>query len=215
MQLYSFFNSSTSYRVRIAMALKGLDYTYHGVNIRIGEQSHEHYRQLNPSKGVPLLIDDAHDCQLNQSLAIIEYLNEQFPEPPLLPENVSLRAQVRAFAYGIACDMHPINNLRVLKYLQTQLNVSDEQKTQWYQHWIAEGFQAAEQTLAQRESTPFCFGNEPTLADICLVPQMANAERFGCDLSPYPRLNAVYQHCLQHPAFIAAQPNQQPDFQAA
>lgn len=214
MQLYSFFNSSTSYRVRIALALKGVAYDYHGINIRIGEQSASDYVQLNPSKGVPFLVDDEQDFQLNQSLAILDYLDARFPNPPLLPENPKLRAQIRAFAYGIACDMHPINNLRVLKYLQTQLNVSDEQKMQWYQHWIAEGFQAAEQTLAQHEPTPFCFGNEPTLADICLVPQMANAERFGCDLTPYPRLNAVYQHCLQQAAFQAASPEKQPDFQA-
>lgn len=214
MDLYSFFNSSTSYRVRIALALKGLDYQYHGVNIRIGEQSHEDYIKLNPAKGVPFLIDTQNDFQINQSLAIIEYLDECFPEPKLLPDDPKLRAEVRAFAYGIACDMHPINNLRVLKYLQTELNVSNEQKNQWYQHWIAEGFQAAEQILAKRPATSFCFGETPTLADVCLVPQMANAERFGCDLSPYPRLNAIYQHARKQAAFIAAQPENQPDFQA-
>ncbi len=210
MKLYNFFNSSTSYRVRIALALKGIDYAYEGVNIRIGEQGAEDYLKLNPAKGVPLWVDG--DFVLNQSLAIIDYLDQQHPEPPLLPQDAQLQAQIRAFAYGIACDVHPINNLRVLKYLTDTLQVSPEQKNAWYQHWVAEGLQAAERTLSRRPQSPYCFGEEPTLADICLIPQLANAERFGCDLSPYPNLLRVYRHCLAHPAFIAAEPSRQPDF---
>lgn len=209
MKLYNFFNSSTSYRVRIALALKNIDYTYEGINIRIGEQTSAGYLKLSPAKGVPLLADG--NFRLNQSLAIIEYLDQQYPEPPLLPQDTQLQAQIRAFAYGIACDIHPINNLRVLKYLTEQLGVSAEQKTAWYQHWVAEGLTAAERALP-KEITAYCFGDTPSLADVCLVPQMANAERFGCDLSPYPRLHNIYQYCLQQPEFILAQPNRQPDF---
>lgn len=209
MKLYNFFNSSTSYRVRIAMALKGIDYTYEGINIRVGEQATESYLKISPAKNVPLLVDG--DFRLNQSLAIIEYLDQQYPEPPLLPQDTKLQAQIRAFSYGIACDIHPINNLRVLKYLTEQLNVTDEQKTAWYQHWVAEGLTAAERALPQK-NTPYCFGDTPSLADVCLVPQMANAERFGCDLNPYPRLLEIYRYCLNQPAFIAAQPSLQPDY---
>lgn len=211
MKLYNFFNSSTSYRVRIALALKNLPYDYEGINIRIGEQADPAYLQLNPAKGVPLLVTDE-GWLLNQSLAIIEYLDQSHPAPPLLPQDLAEAARVRAFAYGIACDIHPVNNLRVLKYLTDVLQASVEQKSAWYRHWVAEGLQAAEQTLSRRPQTPYCFGNEPTLADICLVPQMANAERFGCDLSPYPNLLRVYRHCLAQPAFIAAEPGRQPDF---
>ncbi|KGQ52976.1 Stringent starvation protein A [Gallibacterium anatis] len=211
MKLYSFFNSSTSYRVRIALALKGLQYEYQGVNIRIGEQSTTEYKKLNPSKGVPLFVDDD-GFHLNQSLAIIEYLDTKYPNPALLPNDEKLKAQIRAFSYGISCDIHPINNLRILKYLTNQLHISDEQKTAWYKHWVAEGLTAAESTLNTRNKTPYCFGDTPSLADICLIPQIANAERFGCDLSPYPRLMEIYHLCIKHPAFTQAQPNQQPDF---
>lgn len=210
MQLYSFFNSSTSYRVRIALALKGLNYDYHGVNIRIGEQNDEAFQSINPSKSVPVLIDG--NFSLNQSLAILEYLDEQYPQPALLPTDSQLKAQVRAFAYGIACDIHPVNNLRVLSYLTNNLHVSDNDKQAWYQHWISEGLSAAELMLKNHPSTAYCFGDAPSLADVCLVPQIANAERFGCDLHDYPRLMKIYQHCLKHPAFIAAHPSQQPDF---
>lgn len=211
MKLYSFFNSSTSYRVRIALALKGVSYEYQGVNIRIGEQETADYIHLNPAKGVPLLIDDD-GFRLNQSLAIIEYLDACFPEPALLPKDIKLRAQVRAFAYGISCDIHPINNLRVLKYLKNQLGVTDQQKADWYKHWVAEGLSAAESILSAREKTPYCFGEQPSLADICLIPQIANAKRFGCDLSAYPRLMEVFEHSIKHPAFMQAQPEEQPDF---
>ncbi|MGR7920607.1 maleylacetoacetate isomerase [Zobellella denitrificans] len=213
MQLYSFFNSSTSYRVRIALALKGLDYDYKGINIRVGEQRADDYRALNPSQGVPLLVEDD-GTALSQSMAIIDYLDETHPEPRLLPAEPRARARVLELANAIACDMHPVNNLRILGYLKNRLEVSEEQKNDWYRHWIAEGFGAVEALLERYGHGPYCFGEVPTLADCCLVPQVANAERMGCDLSAYPRVMAVYQHCQRQPAFQQAAPSRQPDFTA-
>ncbi|ATG74573.1 maleylacetoacetate isomerase [Zobellella denitrificans] len=213
MQLYSFFNSSTSYRVRIALALKGLDYDYKGINIRVGEQRADDYRALNPSQGVPLLVEDD-GTALSQSMAIIDYLDETHPEPRLLPAEPRARARVLELANAIACDMHPVNNLRILGYLKNRLEVSEEQKNDWYRHWIAEGFGAVEALLERYGHGPYCFGEAPTLADCCLVPQVANAERMGCDLSAYPRVMAVYQHCQRQPAFQQAAPSRQPDFTA-
>jgi maleylacetoacetate isomerase len=213
MQLYSFFNSSTSYRVRIALALKGLDYDYKGINIRVGEQKNDDYRALNPSQGVPLLVEDD-GTALSQSMAIIDYLDETHPEPRLLPAEPRARARVLELANAIACDMHPVNNLRILGYLKNRLEVSEEQKNDWYRHWIAEGFGAVEALLERYGHGPYCFGEAPTLADCCLVPQVANAERMGCDLSPYPRVMAVYQHCQRQLAFQQAAPSRQPDFTA-
>ncbi|MCG3723179.1 maleylacetoacetate isomerase [Vibrio cincinnatiensis] len=211
MKLYGFFNSSTSYRVRIALALKGIRYDYESINIREGEQASEPYRSVNASKSVPLLLTDQ-GLKLSQSLAIIQYLDDHFPQPRLIPEEINLKSQVLEFSYIIACDIHPINNLRVLKYLTTSLSASSEDKSTWYQHWVSEGLSAAEALLQNQPEQPFCFSDTPTLADICLIPQLANAERFGCDLSPYPRLMSVYRHGLKHPAFISAQPSLQPDF---
>ncbi|PSJ44695.1 maleylacetoacetate isomerase [Zobellella endophytica] len=211
MQLYSFFNSSTSYRVRIALALKGLDYDYRGVNIRVGEQKADDYQSMNPSKGVPLLLDDEGN-RLSQSMAIIDYLDETHPEPRLLPAEPLARARVLELANAIACDMHPVNNLRILGYLKNKLGVSEEQKNDWYRHWTAEGFTAVEALLERHGHGSYCFGEAPTLADCCLVPQVANAERMGCDLSAYPRVMAVYQHCQRQPAFQQAAPSRQPDF---
>lgn len=213
MQLYSFFNSSTSYRVRIALALKGLDYDYQGVNIRVGEECADNYVAKAPGKGVPLFIDD-NGVELSQSMAILGYLDDTHPDVPLLPSDAVLKARVMEFSSAIACDIHPVNNLKVLKYLQTEIGASDEQKTTWYAHWIAEGLAAAEALLARTPETPFCFGDTPTLADICLVPQIANAQRMKCDLTPYIRLMSVYEHCLTQPAFQAAAPALQPDFSA-
>lgn len=213
MQLYSFFNSSTSYRVRIALALKGLDYDYKGINIRVGEQRADDYRALNPSQGVPLLVEDD-GTALSQSMAIIDYLDETHPEPRLLPAEPRARVRVLELANAIACDMHPVNNLRILGYLKNRLEVSEEQKNDWYRHWIAEGFGAVEALLERYGHGPYCFGEAPTLADCCLVPQVANAERMGCDLSAYPRVMAVYQHCQRQPAFQQAAPSRQPDFTA-
>ncbi|MGA8008640.1 MAG: maleylacetoacetate isomerase [Thiomonas sp.] len=211
MQLYSFFNSSTSYRVRIALALKGLAFEVLPVNLRGREQRSADYMALNPSAGVPLLRDDD-GFALTQSLAIIDYLEQTHPEPRLIPVEPRQRARVLEFANGIACDIHPVNNMRVLRYLQEELGADDAAKNRWYAHWIAEGLGAAEALLQRDGSGPYCFGDTPTLADICLVPQIANAERMKCDLDAYPRLRAVAAHCNLHPAFRAAAPTQQPDY---
>lgn len=210
MQLYSFFNSSTSYRVRIALALKGLSYEHKGINIRLGEQRDAAYGALNPSKGVPLLVTDD-GMHLSQSLAIIQYLDDCYPEPALIPSDPRLKARVMEFCLAIACDIHPVNNLRVLGYLSNTLAITDEQRNAWYAHWISEGLSAAEQRLQGNASGPFCFGDAPTLADCCLIPQIANAQRMQCDLSPYPRLLEIYTHCQTLPAFQQAAPENQPD----
>ncbi len=211
MQLYNFFNSSTSYRVRIAMALKGLDYEYKAVNLRAGEQRSAEYTAFNPGKNVPVLVlDDG--TSLSQSMAIIQYLDDTQGGPRLLPAEPLLRARVLELSNIIACDMHPINNLRVLGYLQKELQVSEVQKSAWYRHWIDEGFSAVEALLERYGEGSYCFGDAPTLADCCLVPQVANALRFGCDLGKYPRVMAVYEHCRQQPAFKRAAPSRQPDY---
>jgi len=212
MQLYSFFNSSTSYRVRIALALKGLAYDYRGVNLRSGEQRSAEHRELSPVGGVPVLVDDD-GVQLTQSLAIIDYLDARHPEPRLIPQDALLRARVLEVANLIACDIHPINNLRVLGYLQKELGVSAELKDAWYRHWVAEGLAAVEELLRRHGGEgPYCFGAEPTLADCCLVPQVGNAVRMGCDVARFERVMAVYRHCLEQAAFQQAAPAQQPDF---
>ncbi|WP_221796147.1 maleylacetoacetate isomerase [Oceanobacter mangrovi] len=210
MQLYSFFNSSTSYRVRIALALKGLAYDYHGVNIRVGEQREPEYVAKNPGKGVPLLVEND-GTMISQSMAIISYLDERYPEPRLIPTDLIEKTRVLEIANLIACDMHPVNNLRILGYLTKRLGVSDEDKSGWYNHWIKEGFDAVEALLERYGHGRCCFGDEPTLADVCLVPQVGNALRFGCDLSGYPRLMAIYEYCLTLPAFEQAAPANQPD----
>ncbi|VCU72208.1 Maleylpyruvate isomerase [Pigmentiphaga humi] len=211
MELYSFFNSSTSYRVRIALALKGLAYEYHGVNIRVLEHRAADYVAKNPSANVPLLVDG--DVQLGQSIAIIDYLDARHPAVRLIPQDPVQRARVLELSLAIACDIHPVNNLRILKYLTDVLKVTDEQKQAWYVHWIADGFAAVERLLQAHGSGPYCFGDAPTLADCSLIPQVANAQRMGCDTSAYPRLMAVYEHCQKQPAFQQAAPAKQPDFQ--
>ncbi|MFC4276105.1 maleylacetoacetate isomerase [Achromobacter aloeverae] len=212
MQLYSFFNSSTSYRVRIALALKGLDHVYVPVNIRKFEHRATDYLARNPSGGVPTLVDG--DMNLGQSLAIIDYLDSTHPQPRLLPQDTLLRARVLELSSVIACDIHPVNNLRILRYLQKVLQVTPEQKDAWYRHWIAEGLTAVENLLARHGHGPYCFGDAPTLADCCLVPQIANALRMECDISAYPKAMAVYAHCNAQPAFQRAQPSRQPDYTA-
>jgi maleylpyruvate isomerase len=211
MQLYSFFNSSTSYRVRIALALKGLDVDYHGVNLRAGEQRLAQHRELSPIGGVPVLVGDD-GVSLTQSLAILDYLDALYPHAPLLPSEPLLRARVLEVAQLIACDIHPLNNVRVLGYLQRELKLSAEAKDSWYAYWVAEGLAALEALLQRYGFGPYCFGAQATLADCCLVPQVANAERVGCDLQAYPRVMAVYEHCQAQPAFQRAAPGRQPDF---
>lgn len=211
MKLYSFFNSSTSYRVRIALALKGLSYDYNGVNLRVGDQTVEEYIQLNPSKGVPILVTDD-GIPLTQSMAIIQYLDDKYPETKLIPEQLSEKTRVLEFSNAIACDIHPINNLRVLGYLTKNFDASSGQKNDWYSHWIAEGFSALESLLSRYGKGKYCFGDSPSLADCCLVPQVANALRFGCDLSEYSRVMSVYKSCLEHAAFQLAAPSEQPDY---
>jgi maleylacetoacetate isomerase len=212
-QLHSFFNSSTSYRVRIALALKGLAYDTLPVNIRIGEhRATDYVANVNPSASVPVLIDG--EFSLGQSLAILDYLDRKYPEPRLVPLEPERRARVLELATAISCDIHPLNNLRVLRYLETELKVTPQQKTQWYRHWVAEGMAAVERLLERSNEGPWCFGAQPTLADVCLVPQMANALRMDCSLGAYKRSLAVYEHASQHAAFVAAQPQRQPDYVA-
>lgn len=212
MELYSFFNSSTSYRVRIALALKGLPYDYQGVNIRTLEHRTADFVAKNPSANVPMLVDA--DVSLGQSLAIIDYLDASYPAVRLIPQDTMARARVLEVATAISCDIHPVNNLRILRYLTDVLGVSDAQKKAWYDHWIAEGLAAVERLLQTHGFGPYCFGDTPTLADCCLVPQVFNASRMGCDTSAYPRVMAVYQHCQQQAAFQQAAPSKQPDFDA-
>lgn len=211
MDLYSFFNSSTSYRVRIVLALKKLDFNFNPVNIRVLEHKEPGYVEKNPGASVPLLVDDG--FQLGQSMAIIDYLDAKYPEPRLIPQDLETRARVLEISNLISCDMHPLNNLRVLKYLVKELGVSDEAKTTWYNHWIAEGFQSLEKMLERTGSGDYCVGGQVTLADCCLVPQVANASRMGCDLTSFPRVMAVYNHCSTLPAFQQAAPANQPDYQ--
>src|SRR6478672_6678150 len=212
MRLYDYFRSSAAYRVRIALNLKGIapdERTY--VHLRMGSQRAQDYLALNPQGLVPALaLDDGH--VLTQSLAIIEYLDETHPEPPLLPEHPAARARVRAVALQIACEIHPLNNLRVLNYLIGTLGVAREQKDGWYRYWIDVGFEALDKALARDRATGrFCHGDAPTLADVCLVPQMANARRFNIDMSPYPTLTRIESACQALAAFSDAAPARQPD----
>ncbi|ENW80990.1 maleylacetoacetate isomerase [Acinetobacter sp. ANC 3929] len=210
MKLYSYFRSSAAYRVRIALNLKALPYETEAVHLVKNEQQLASYRALNPSQLVPTLLDQ--DQTFTQSLSILEYLEERYPAKALLPKDLVQRAKVRAFAQSIACDIHPINNLRVLKYLQNDLAISNEQKTLWYRHWILEGFHSLEMQL-QHSNGQFCFGSQPTFADCCLIPQVYNAKRFKIDLSAFPKIESIYQHCLTLPAFLNATPEQQPDWE--
>jgi maleylpyruvate isomerase len=205
--LYDYYRSSACYRVRIALNLKNLGFDtipVHLVN-NGGEQFSEQYQKINPQTLVPSL--DIGNQIITQSLAIIEYLDEVHPQPALLPIDPVKRALVRSFALTIAADIHPLNNLRVLKYLQGTLHISDEQKNDWYQNWIQKGFVALEaQLAANNDGAPFCFGDTASLADICLIPQMYNARRFNTDLSPYPTLRRIDTHCQEIAAFSLARP---------
>ncbi|SAL43312.1 maleylacetoacetate isomerase [Caballeronia terrestris] len=212
MKLYSYFRSSAAYRVRIALNLKGLDYEYAPVHLLRdgGQQLKPEYRELNPDGIVPTLIDG--DDVLNQSLAIIEYLEETHPEPPLLPRAPVDRAFVRSIALQVACEIHPLDNLRVLKYLKHQVKTPDDVKDAWYAHWVEAGFESLEKRLASdRRVGALCFGDAPTVADLCLVPQVFNARRFKIDMSRFPTIERIADHAGEIDAFQRAAPAQQPD----
>ncbi len=220
MKLYNYFRSSAAFRVRIALELKGLRYDYIAVHIAKGEHKQSDYAAVAPEQLVPLLEVDGE--RLSQSMAIIEYLDEMHPAPALLPADALGRAQVRALAQCIACEIHPLNNLRVLKYLVRVLKVEEEAKNIWYRYWVRDGLEAFERQLqalearrAQRgmPASVFCFGSTPTLADLCLVPQIFNAKRFQASLENLPRTMAAFEACMKLEAFKKAQPSSCPDFE--
>ena len=210
MKLYGYFRSSAAFRLRIALNLKGLGYDNAFIHLRRGDQAQPGFRGVNPQGLVPAL--DIDGQVLLQSLPIIEYLDETHPEPPLLPADPAGRARVRGLAAVVACDIHPINNLRVLHYLQRPLGHDHAAIESWYNHWIAEGFAALERLLAGDGRTGrFCHGEQPGLADIALVPQVVNSERYRLDLSPYPTITRIFETCMTLDAFAAAHPERQPD----
>jgi maleylacetoacetate isomerase len=215
LKLHTYFRSSAAYRVRIALNLKGLAYESIPVHLlkNGGEQLQESYRAINPAGLVPSLQDGGHI--LTQSLAILEYLDEAYPEVPLLPRDPFARARVRALAQTIACEIHPLNNLRVLKYLTGTLQLTEVAKTQWYRHWTEQGLRTLEAHLTRNsgeaETGAFCHGDTPTMADCCLVPQVFNAQRFQVDMSAYPTVMAIHARCSALKAFAAAHPSQQQD----
>jgi maleylacetoacetate isomerase/maleylpyruvate isomerase len=208
MELFNYFRSSASYRVRIALALKGLDYDYRPVHLARNEQTQESYAAVSASRLVPLLRDG--DAWVTQSMAIIEYLEETHPEPPLLPGDPLGRARVRALAQDIACEIHPLNNLRVLRYLVRDLKVSEDDKNRWYRHWVETGLEVVERQLAAQPST-FCHGDRPTMADCLLVPQIFNARRFDCRLDHVPHVMRVFDACMALDAFEQTRPERCPD----
>ena len=220
LKLYTYFRSSAAYRVRIALNLKGLDVDMAPVHLLRtgGEQLGEAYRSINPEGLVPALVDENDDegtQVLTQSIAIMEYLDEMYPEPPLLPSSPLDRAYVRGIALSIACDIHPLNNLRVLRYLVRELGASEDAKNAWYRHWCENGLAAIEKRIsADGRAGKFCLGDTPTMADCCLVPQIFNGRRFDVDFSSLPRTMAAYEACMQLPAFQKAQPSSCPDNEA-
>lgn len=211
LRLHNFFRNSAGHRVRIALALKGLDYDYVSVNIGpASEQKSESYLKLNPQGLVPAL--EHKGTVITQSSAIIEYLEEVFPDPALLPADPPTRARARAFASAIAAEMHALNNSGVHRYLASEMGLDDDKRQSWYAHWAQRGFSALEALLAAGPDRPFCFGDRPTIADIFLVPQHVNYRRFKIDLAPYPRINRIVARCEALPPFQAAAPEAQPDY---
>jgi len=212
MKLYNYFRSSASFRVRIALTLKQLPYEYVPVHLGRGDHKLAAYSAIAADGLVPVL--EIGDLRLSQSMAIIEYLDETHPQMRLLPADAVQRAQVRALAQSIACEIHPLNNLRVLRYLVRELNADEATKNTWYRHWVREGLVAFERQLEQLPAGRYCFGTTPTLADCCLVPQIFNGKRFDCDFSGLPRTMAAFEACMALDAFQAAQPSACPDFEA-
>ena len=213
--LYDFYRSSAAFRVRIGLRLKGL--AYDSVPIHLvrdgGAQHAAPFRQLNPAGLVPVWSDE--HGTITQSLAILEYLEETHPEPPLLPGDAASRAYVRSLALSVACDVHPLNNLRVHQYLEHELHIPEKARMAWYAHWVEQGLLAVERMLAQHSvAGPFAYGDRPTLADCCLVPQVTNAHRFHCKLDHVPRVVAIYDHCMTVPAFALAAPGTDPEARA-
>ena len=214
MKLYSAARSSASFRVRIALNLKGLPYDYAPVDLVHGDQFKASFRGLNPAELVPVLDHDG--AVLTQSLAIIEYLDEKYPQPPLLPHEPLDRAYVRSIALAIACEIHPLNNLRVLRYLVKELGQSEQAKNAWYRHWVEQGLAQVEaQLTAQGRCGRFVLGDAVTIADILIVPQIFNAQRFECRLEQVPTVMRIFDACMQLPAFADAQPSRQPDLPPA
>lgn len=209
MKLYTYFRSSAAYRVRIALNLKGIPFESIAVDLRPGMHRSPGYLAMNPQGLVPALEDGG--TVFSQSLAILEYLEETHPQPPLLPRAPVDRARVRSLALSIACDLHPLNNLRVLNYLRSPLGQDEAAVNAWYRHWIAEGLRGLEVQASRLGDGRHAFGGEITLADVCLVPQMFNARRFNCDLAPYPTLRSISEHLESLPAFARAAPAAQPD----
>ncbi|HVG05970.1 MAG TPA: maleylacetoacetate isomerase [Burkholderiaceae bacterium] len=211
-RLYNYFRSSASYRVRIALSFKGLPYDYAPVHLLKGggQQLAPSFRALNPDGLVPVLDDSGQ--VLTQSLAIIEYLEETRPDPPLLPRNPVERAYVRSIALTVACDIHPLNNLRVLRYLVNTMGATEEQKNIWYRHWVEQGLAALEARLvADKRSGRYALGDGVTLADVVIVPQIFNAQRMDCKLESVPTIMRIFENCMQLPAFSETQPSAQPD----
>jgi maleylpyruvate isomerase len=215
-KLYGYFRSSATYRVRIALNLKGIPWQSVVVDLRapVSAQHTREFRALNPHGLIPVLVDG--ERTLTQSLAVLEYLEETHPQPPLLPFDPAARAAVRALAFAVACDIHPLNNLRVLNYLRGSLGQDDAAVSAWYAHWIAQGFAALERDAVRLSGDGrHMYGTAVTLADVCIVPQMANARRFNCDVTPYPTLRAICAHLESLPAFAQAAPQAQPDASTA
>jgi maleylpyruvate isomerase len=213
LKLYTYFRSSAAFRVRIALNLKGLAYDPVLVHLPKGEHRRPEYAAVDPQALLPTLVDG--ERALSQSLAIIEYLEETRPEPPLLPADAAGRARVRSLSLLVACEIHPLNNLRTLQHLKRALGQNEEQINAWYRHWIADGFAKLEADLNRDKSGGgsgrFCHGDSPTMADCCLVPQVFNAKRYSADLGPYPTLMRIFDACMKLEAFDRAQPSKQPD----
>lgn len=209
--LYSYFRSTAAYRVRIALNLKNIDYEIKPINLVLAEHKTSDYQKNNPFSLVPCLIDGQH--HISQSMNILSYLEESYPTIPLLPEDIEGKSFSRSIAYSIACEVHPLNNLRVLKFLENDLSINDEKKMEWYHHWIQITFDVIEQKLLMnRSKSSFCYGDQPSWADICLIPQLFNARRFGFSLENYANILAVEQKCFELEAFKKAVPEHQPDY---